>query len=322
MITHSPESTMDEPYRSYVRQRSQMIANIMEGIVQEQDVQLCPRAITSDDRLFDDTAITYGAVVRDMSHGDKSILYDHRFNLPNQLGIATNDEDEAVAYVSRQFTLGNRVRVKDAVESDGRGQHTIETEEDARRVFSDLQLNNRSDVVLMPHLEIQRRISVGRIALGSLGKFYYLGDEFTTQHHQDTVYGGTTLGLFHESKSDGRVAAEQQMDISPAAVSLGLYAINQYDHVALSADRVSVDVIEGYTDNGTFVRNVVDLTPRVGGTTPAEILAIQEVVDDPSSLAIARSQLLYQPKIRPSTGVNFVDTDSLIINAEVLEVRS
>jgi hypothetical protein len=100
----------------------------------------------------------------------------------------------------------------------------------------------------------------------------------------------------------------------------GYEALKRYSKVAISCGRVSVDVIEGITDSGEVIRDVVDITPRVGGATPAEVLAIRELDKHQATLCYASSRLIYDPKAPTETGVNFIDTDSLIINAAVSEV--
>jgi hypothetical protein len=44
MVVQSP---MPEPYKTYVAQRSAAIATVLETVVGEANVQLCPRAIIS-----------------------------------------------------------------------------------------------------------------------------------------------------------------------------------------------------------------------------------------------------------------------------------
>jgi hypothetical protein len=174
----------------------------------------------------------------------------------------------------------------------------------------------------MPHFErISHRISVGSIALGAIGNFSYLGREETTMYEGQQVYGGTSLGLYHSDHLLREASVADAFDISPELVRLGKKALATYAGLTIKSGRVSVDVIEGMTDSGETLRDVIDITPRVGGTTPAETLAIRATFKDSDMHCYATSRLLYKPASSPTTGVNFIDTESLVINAYIEDVR-
>ncbi len=237
-------------------------------------------------------------------------------------GIACTSLEVAIPYAKSQFKTGNRIRVKNACESDGQGQQTVETIDQLTEAFSDLCASEHG-AILMPHLEtILDRISVGRIALGSLGTFNYFGREEVFLREGVQVYGGTRLGLFSSSSANSGRLVEDRLEISPELAKLGLHALIKYSKLVLKMGRVSVDVLSGLTDNGTKLGVVVDITPRVGGATPAEVLAIREVQEKKGAICFASSRLLYNPKLKPTTGVNFVDTSTLIINGTVEETLS
>jgi hypothetical protein len=172
----------------------------------------------------------------------------------------------------------------------------------------------------MPHLnELLHRVSVGRINLGRFGVYSYFGTEDNIIHDGQNVYGGTSIGLFANSYA-GRSLVVRKLEIPEHLVNAGLAAIEHYHQIASTIGRVSVDVIEGITDNGSRLTSVVDITPRVGGVTPAEILAIGEVGDNRESICFSTSQLIYNPEYIPKTGKNFIETNTLIINARIDEV--
>lgn len=322
MIIQSPESEMPEPYKTYVRQRNHCIASELEEIADGNNIQLCPRAITTDERIFNgDEDILYGVLVNNEADGYKSVLYSPVFRKDATNGTVARTIEEAFQYAAQQFEAGNRVRVKDPGQSDGKGQRTVETTKELEETFLSIPAyGDTTGVVLMPHVNVTQRISIGRIMLGAPGNFFYLGNEHTQAHNGETVYGGTTLGLFKGYCPAGRSIVEKYLGLSPRLVSMGMMAIEAYDQIALEANRVSVDVVEGFTDNGTRFQDVIDITPRIGGTTPAEVLAIKEICKGVGRIMIAKSQLIYDPEASPGRGVNFVNTDTLVINAEVLEV--
>lgn len=328
MITQSPESAMPEPYRTYVRQRSEAIAKELEPVVGETDVQLCPRAILPEERIFNtDGSIVYGAVVDDLSHGLKSHLYYGCYDSSNR-GIVTDNLSKARQYAQEYITSGSRVRVKDPRESDGQGQYIISSIFELEALFCDLNVFDGHEMVIMPHLEkITERVSIGMIALKQAGTYFYVGREEMAEHEGRKVYGGTQLGLCSSDDKDLLKDIAHYFDIPPHILRMGLgairsYCFNQFYGDIKEVGRLSFDVLEGTTHNGNKVTSVVDITPRVGGATPAKVLAIGAIHTTPGALALTRSQLLYNPAQSPRTGTNFIDTETLVINAKIEAVIS
>lgn len=324
MIIQSPESDMPEPYKTYVRHRNGTIADVLSDVVHDEDVQLCPRAILEEEKVIESSDLVYGAVVANLEDGYKTVLYRDEFRHLGQVGLATGSVHEASEFAIREFDSGNRIRVKDPKESDGNGQHTVETTDELAQAFNEVRNDETEDVVVMPHLkDISHRLSVGHINLGKFGSFSYVGHEQIIQHEGSDVYGGTDIGLFGGSKTENFDKICDALEIPRSLAELGIRAIRRYSRIVRHLGRVSVDVIEGTTDSGQKVSSVADITPRVGGVTPAEVLAVREIdrANDPDMICLASSQLLYNPDDRPSVGHNFVDTDSLVINARVTDLR-
>jgi hypothetical protein len=170
MIIYSPESPMPAPYDEYVRQRAENIGEILQGVVEDANVQLCPRAILPQEKHFteDPRALIYGCVVENQADGYKTALY----GVASDEGAAVYSIEDAVTYATAQLQQGNRVRIKDPAESDGQGQHVAETADEAAEIVSNLSALNTVGAVLMPHLaEIHDRLVIGRI---NLGRFWRL----------------------------------------------------------------------------------------------------------------------------------------------------
>lgn len=317
MIKQYPESPMPEPYASYVKQRSENIAHVLSGIVGDQNIQLCPRAILEQEVVLSNSLI-YGAKVSRLEDGYKSALY----RIGDNSGVSTADFEDLSEYVKYQLSIGNRVRVKDARESDGAGQVTVDTVEDAVQAITDLSISKDEQVVLMPHLTtILDRISVGHINLGPSRNYCYVGREVTTTNDDGReVYGGTDLGLFRADDKDARAKVIESIGVDPILVEIGERATVKYSETCREVGRVSIDVLYGLTDNGDAIRSAVDVTPRVGGATPAEVLAIAQM-RQLLSACYANSRLLYSPKKKPTSGTMFIDSPGLIINAQVTGVE-
>lgn len=319
MIESSPDTNMSEPYKGWIKQRSAAIGREMQKIVGDStNVQLCPRAIGPEERIFDKPgSLVYGAVVAKPTDGEKSVLYKPPFD---NIGLATTSQAEAVKYAQQQLDNGNRVRLKDVEQSDGQGQYVIESIDQLQEIMN-AQPDN--EWVLMPHLAlVKERLSIGRITLKSFGDFSYIGREQTTSYKGRLVYGGTELGLFRSDRPAQAQKVMEHFQIDPQLAHLGQSALDIYARQVVEFGRGSVDVISGASDNQDNLAAVVDLTPRVSGATPAETLAINATLEanDPAAIAYAKGRLLYDPSSPPSHGTNFVTTKDLVINAQVEEV--
>ena len=275
-------------------------------------MQLCPRAITPDEVVVDGRV--YGCVVSDLTAGYKSVLYK-----ANNIGIATQSDQEALDYVKESLEAGNRVRMKDPRESDGMGQSVVETTEKAEAVLESFDALTTTGIVLMPHIaRITDRLSFGHINFNGAGSFQYVGREEVLRRDECEVFAGADIALTYGDKLHNE-RAMHQLDIDPLAREVAQRAIAHFKNQTLHSDRVSVDVLSGYTDNGTKITAAVDVTPRVGGNTPAEVLAIQALTTQSAGVAYASGRLVYSPEpgVCPEGATTFVDTDTLLIHARV-----
>src|SRR5690606_9249798 len=160
--------------------------------------------------VFNGESHVYGAVVKQICDGYKSILY---LKGVTSRGIFAQEVKEAVENFSEVERKGNRDRLKDPQDSDGHGQHNIENKNEAISKFNEVKENNGLGCVLMPFLDVTQRISIGQLKLSGIGNFLYVGREETTSHRESIVYGGTKLGLFHEENKAGEQQAAQHFEI-------------------------------------------------------------------------------------------------------------
>ena len=321
MITQYPESPMPEPYKTYVRQRSQNVANVLQDVVGDTNVQLLPTAVTEANIIVDrnNGDLVYGCIVENPNDAYKSAFFNgNEF----AAGVVAFDVDSAMRYASQQLRAGNTVRIKDPRQSDGDGQIAATTIEDVADFVANYDDLAKTGLVLMPDMLILDRFSAGVIDLGQHGEYRYYGREHVTPHEGREVFGGGDLAVARTLDHDRlHTAAEQKLYIPPEVRVLADAAIGFYRKQVKHAGRVSVDVLEGITNNGRKLTTVVDVTPRVGGHTPTEALAIRALNQTKADVAHASGRLLYNPAETPKTGTNFVDTPSLVINAAVTGVE-
>ncbi len=320
MITHSPESPMPEPYRTYVRQRAQTIASVLEPVVGDTDVQLCPRAITPDEAVVDRRGggLVYGCVVNTERDGLKTALYSgHEF----ATGIAAYSLDEALRYANQLLHQGNLVRIKDPRHSDGDGQSVASSLEEVANIVDGYGPLAQTGLVLMPDMEsVLDRYTAGRINLGQHGAYRYYGHEYAMPHEGRSVFGGGDIVLGRDSARPHLEEVAEQSGVPQHIRRLADAALSFYQRQIVYMGRASVDVIRGITHNGSELTTVVDQTPRVGGHTAAETLGIAALRSERARAAKASGRLLYSPASTPHSGTNFVDTPTLVINAVVTEV--
>lgn len=318
-VTYVYDPSVPLPYDGYIKQRSEKTGEVLLGFIPNQHIVLCSRHITPQELPPDTSALTYGVVVDDLSLGHKDTLYGLNSKGTKDItgsGIATNCMHCLKAYCDSQLDVGISVRLKDSTASDSNGQAVVSSIEDFYSAVETLGLKNK--LVAMPNLtEINDRLSIGVINLGTFGAFAYFGREDTTNHNGRECYGGTDIALFNAGDTLAHEAALKELQIDPQSADLGLEALKRYGRLATVLGRASVDCINGVTDNGSSFTGVIDLTPRVGGVTPAEVLAIKALRCDKAILALAKSKLEYNPPRNCLSGTIFVDSDELRITAKV-----
>ena len=153
-------------------------------------------------------------------------------------------------------------------------------------------------------------LSVGAI---KIGKFVYLhiGREKTATYNGKEVYGGTNGVVVKAGDNTALELACIELDIDPSIVELGLEALRRYCKLA-SSGLVSVDIL---TDGKS--RYVVDLTPRIGGATPMQVVAIDALRQESRyqhnpTRVLAQSELLYNPGPDDNYGIIFADTTKVL----------
>ena len=342
--TPSPYSGIPEPYKSWIEERNRNIKKLLEYITNG-PVQLCTKAISPEEVL--EGHLVYGAVVKSPEDGLKSVLYSDKMGDLKQEGIASCNKDEIIKYCKEEFRKGNKVRLKDPRASDGQGQETVG---DIEELIKHLQNNDFYEIdglVVMPALEVEKRVSIGAINLGEKGLYLYFGEEQVARHNGRDVYGGVDIGLFKIndiSEMNKPTAAKPAMDkvveklgLDPRMTELGSKALFEYlNEIAdKRTGRASVDVIKGKTTNETEMISVVDVSPRVGGTTSAELLAISALLNHQNTgpaICYAKSRLVYDDEPRTPEGGEsrtpedgdevFINSNGLVATARVIGVEN
>jgi len=206
-----------------------------------------------------------------------------------------------------------RIRLKDPYASGGNGQRVIETGLQLERFLETFSTNDMTKgIVIEEDIENATTYSVGQVSVGSLTATY-VGRQYTTRDLKgDTVYAGSRLHVVRGGWTQllQRLRAPTARRIVDSAM--------RYDkaaecHLGLVSSRKNYDVLVGpITENG-FCFGVLEQSWRVGGATPAEILALEKMTEDDSVTALqatTREKYGPAPQLRDEDFVVFSGEDA------------
>lgn len=194
-------------------------------------------------------------------------------------GFSVFDPDAIEAAGLRLLAAGGTVRIKEAQARGGNGQHLVDDAPGLRAVVARLDPEGvrRHGVVLEQHLERALTCSVGEIRVGGR-RLGYLGNQHQVRDRDGRqVYGGSSLRVV-----DGGLDALQALP--GAATGAGAEALRRarrYDAAVAAAypgffaSRRNYDVVAGEDAQGRPRCGVLEQSWRMGGASPAEILALE-----------------------------------------------
>lgn len=180
----------------------------------------------------------------------------------------------------------HKVRFKNPYASGGTDQNVIETVHSLDRFLETISDGDIANgLVVEEDVENATTYSVGQVQIDNhVGS--YLGRQYTSHDRQgNAVYAGSRLRVVR-----GNWRALLQRLQSPVTRKIVEKAI-RYDeaarqHLGLVASRRNYDVLVGpITENGVRC-GVLEQSWRVGGASPAEILAMEKLMQDESVTAV------------------------------------
>lgn len=197
-------------------------------------------------------------------------------------GYSVFSRREALIAGRELLTLGP-VRVKPAWVKGGGGQKVgreFDELHEQLRAFDEAQLREHG-LVLEQNLDQVSTYSVGEIRLAGTTLAYYGSQRQTINHHGQQVYGGSDLFV-----SRGTLA-ELSMSTQAEPWRSVLRQALLYDQAVRSAfpgviaSRRNYDVAQGFDREGYAAGGVLEQSWRVGGATPAELAALQVLMEHP-----------------------------------------
>lgn len=184
----------------------------------------------------------------------------------------------------RRLLAQGPIRVKPVRATGGKGQSVV-----AGQAALDCALAALEDsaalaggVVLEENLEQVTTWSVGRLRVGELLATYIGTQHTTADNHGESAYGGSDITVVR-----GDFGALRALPLSEDA-RLALAQVRSYDLRAreifqgLIVSRANYDVAQGVDAAGRRRSGVLEQSWRIGGATPAELLALERLAADPS----------------------------------------
>lgn len=196
-------------------------------------------------------------------------------------GFAAFSAEDAWRAASALLKQG-AARLKPGGGRGGRGQVVLHSEADAARAIADLDSATlAAGVVLEENLRDVGTFSIGYLDVAGM-RIGYCGTQVTMRDNSGrSVYGGSDL-TFVRGNEDALVARPWSAEARTA-----IRQARQYDAAALRlfpgliASRRNYDVAVGVGHDGRRRSGVLEQSWRIGGATPAEILALEAFRGDP-----------------------------------------
>jgi len=190
-----------------------------------------------------------------------------------------------------QLLRRGRIRVKQTSGQGGGGQVLISDGAELEHALAEIDLCEieNTGVVLEEHLSQSTTYSVGMVRGADITISYCGTQRLTTDNRGEAVYGGSTLDVVRGGWET--LLASPLSDQERMAVMYG----RRYDDAAgtcfpgFFASRRNYDVAVGIEGSGRTTCGVLEQSWRLGGATPAEILAIEALKGDPSIASLRAS---------------------------------
>lgn len=221
-------------------------------------------------------------------------------------GFSVFSRDDAMDAAQRLAHQGYQVRLKDPTKNDSQGQYLIQSDAQLSAALATFTHDvAKHGAVLEANLNHPNELIVGQLFHG--GDFYsYYGRKFEQTVAGRRIYGGTRLtmirggirALYARTNGDLHTAVGQAATVYEA-----------YSCFNPILSRINLDVLQGYSPDGQFLSGVIDQSLRVAGATPAELLAIEALIVDPSRSEVsAQSTVLHNPVDHvPANGEEYFD---------------
>ena len=229
--------------------------------------------------------------------------------LPGYTAFSSRDAHTAVSRLLRH----GPVRVKNALESGGKGQALVASTEELDFFLQELPSEAIATygLVLESDLRHVSTISVGHIVLDDMALTYHGIQRVAVDARGRTVYGGSDLVCVR-----GGWEALQQL-LMPREVRSGVTKARLYDEAmreypGFIASRRNYDIAQGTDTKGQRQSGVLEASWRAGGASPAELAALKAFSEQPELQIVEAShveQFDLSCKAPPGAAIHFEGED-------------
>lgn len=196
-------------------------------------------------------------------------------------GYTAFSRDDALRAAERLLQLG-LVRFKPPRASRGRDQHTAATVADIKRLLERYPSSDLTEYGLVLETELRDivTLSIGRTAIDGTSVAYYGVQRMTADNAGQPVYGGSDLVVVR-----GGWEALDGLQLSPA-LGLAVAQARIYDaamdgYPGFFASRRNYDIGQGVDSSGIWRSGVLEASWRIGGSSSAELAAMDAMTRDP-----------------------------------------
>jgi hypothetical protein len=184
-----------------------------------------------------------------------------------------------------------RARVKPACGVGGRGQVVVSTINELEAALADMNDAelSRHGVVIESNLRQPVTFSVGRVRVAALSITYCGTQRQTKDNRGDVTYGGSDLIVVRGDYDDLlnlALTAEAWIAVSQAR-AYDIAASREFP--GFFASRRNYDVAQGLDSTNRRCSGVLEQSWRIGGASPAELVALEAFSADPALHAVRAS---------------------------------
>ena len=179
------------------------------------------------------------------------------------------------------------IRVKKPLGASGKGQSLVTTLQELDALLETYASEEMATygLVLEENLRQVRTLSVGHIAIDGLTVAYCGVQRITKDNEGRSVYGGSDL-VCVRGGWDALDALAVEPDARAGVAEAKLYDQAMSEYPGFMASRRNYDIGQGIDSEGRPRSGVFESSWRIGGASPAELLALTEFAQDPSAQVI------------------------------------
>ena len=179
------------------------------------------------------------------------------------------------------------IRVKKPLGASGKGQSLVTTLQELDALLETYASEEMATygLVLEENLRQVRTLSVGQIAIDGFTVAYCGVQRITKDNEGRSVYGGSDL-VCVRGGWDALDALAVEPDARAGVAEARLYDQAMSEYPGFMASRRNYDIGQGIDSEGRPRSGVFESSWRIGGASPAELLALTEFAQDPSAQVI------------------------------------